>query len=271
MPPSGCRADHASSLAEARRLLGCRSYALVLCSQSLEADLRHEVLAFLSGSHPELPCLFVPGVAERTPPVLRGRPARTQHRSLLRSDRVLSETLRVLIGAMDSRDPSNRTHSQRVTRLALLLGEAMGLPPHELEMLELSALLHDVGKIAVPEQILAKPGPLDDDEWSVVRKHPEHSAEIVRQVPFLAEVATVVRHHHERVDGKGYPDGLSQEQIPHLSQLISIVDAYEAMTADRCYRPAMQREEARAVIREGLGTQFNSQLGEVFLSLEDLP
>lgn len=270
--PAGCRADRAACLAEAQELLRCRTYSLVLCSQSLPADVRHEVLAFLSQAYPDLPCLFIQGSASSGKARdFLGRSAQARERSRFRSDRVLTETLRALIGAMDSRDPSNRTHSQRVTRLAMVLGEAMGLPPEEMEMLELSALLHDVGKIAVPEQILAKPGPLDEDEWSVIRKHPEHSADIVRQVPSLSDVATVVRHHHERVDGRGYPDGLTAGEIPTLSQLISIVDAYEAMTADRCYRPAMETERARAIIREGLGTQFNSQLGEVFLSIENLP
>jgi HD-GYP domain-containing protein (c-di-GMP phosphodiesterase class II) len=128
-----------------------------------------------------------------------------------------------------------------------------------------------VGKIAVPEQILAKPGALDDHEWSVIRTHPEHSDRIVRQVGLLDEVATVVRHHHERVDGRGYPDGLAGDAIPRLSQLISIVDAYEAMTADRCYRPAMDPKRARGIIREGLGRQFDPRMGATFLALRHLP
>jgi putative nucleotidyltransferase with HDIG domain len=270
--PAGCRIDHAATLAEARDFLHFREYSVVLCSQSQPGDVRHELLAHVSQSHPGLPCLFLPRpVDAKDLADLLERAGGAHARPRLKSHHVLTDTVRALVAAMDARDPSNGTHSQRVTRLALLLGEALGLSAAEMETLELSALLHDVGKIAVPEQILAKPGPLDDEEWSVVREHPTHSEEILRRVASLAEVARVVRHHHERVDGGGYPDGLAGDSIPTLSQLISIVDAYEAMTADRCYRPAMEESRAREIIREGLGRQFNPRLGEVFLSLPHLP
>lgn len=269
--PAGCRVDAAVSLTEARELLRFRDYSLVLCSQDLPEDARHELLAHLSQHHPGLPCMFLPRPLEAAALAELLENIRPARRDSLKNDRTLTETVRALVAAMDSRDPANRKHSQRVTQLALLLGEALELSPDQMELLELAALLHDVGKIAVPEQILAKPGPLDDAEWSVIKQHPTHSAEIVRQVAALAEVARIVRHHHERVDGTGYPDGLAGDSIPTLSQLISIVDAYEAMTADRCYREAMHDSEARRRIREGLGRQFDPRLGEVFLALRDLP
>lgn len=271
-PPRGCRVDHAGSLAEARDLLSFHGYSLVLCSQDLPAETRLQLLAHVSETHPGLACMFLPRPvdAAHLAELLEAAHAR-QVGQRLKSHSVLSDTVRALVAAMDSRDPSNRRHSQRVTQLALLLGEAMKLSRREMEILELAALLHDVGKIAVPEQILAKPGPLDEDEWSVIKQHPAHSADIIRQVASLHEVAVVVRHHHERVDGRGYPDGLAGGAIPTLSQLISIVDAYEAMTADRCYREAMRDSEARRIIREGLGRQFDPVLGEVFLKLRNLP
>jgi putative nucleotidyltransferase with HDIG domain len=271
-PPRGCRIDHATSLSEARDFLHFRDYSLVLCSQSLPGDVRHELLAHISQSHAGLPCVFLPRPRETARlGELLAQAGGERPQARLKSDLVLTDTLRALVAAMDARDPSNRRHSQRVTQLALVLGEALGLSAPQMEMLELSALLHDVGKIAVPEQILAKPGPLDEGEWCVVRTHAAHSAEIVRQVASLAEVAVVVRHHHERVDGTGYPDGLAGSDIPSLSQLISIVDAYEAMTTDRCYRPAMDQSQARKLIRQGLGNQFDPEMGTVFLSLQRLP
>lgn len=184
----------------------------------------------------------------------------------LKTEAVLTSTLGAVIAAVDARDLSNATHSERVTALALRLGRSLGLGPGELEALELAAMLHDVGKISVPEAILNKPGRLDAGEWECMRRHPVCSEEIVRRVHPLGEVARVVRHHHERVDGAGYPDRLRGSEIPFLSRLIAVVDAYDAMTADRCYRPALPPAEARRRLHAGLGTQFDTRLGEAFLA-----
>jgi HD-GYP domain-containing protein (c-di-GMP phosphodiesterase class II) len=138
-------------------------------------------------------------------------------------------------------------------------------------ILRYSALLHDVGKIAVPEDILLKPGPLNDEEWAIIKMHPGRSAEVVCEVPGLEEVATVVRHHHERLDGGGYPDGLAGDAIPFLSRLLTIADVYEALTADRSYRPAMSGARAREILRSGWGAEFDPDLGALFETLTDLP
>jgi hypothetical protein len=147
----------------------------------------------------------------------------------------------------------------------------LGLSSEGLRVLEFAALLHDVGKIGVPDQILLKPDKLDDAEWAIMKQHSARSAQIVGQVSQLVEVANIVRHHHEWTNGLGYPDGLAGEAIPLLARIITLADAYEAMTSDRAYRPAFTSAKARDVIRENLGTQFDPHLGALFLSLEGLP
>jgi putative nucleotidyltransferase with HDIG domain len=136
-------------------------------------------------------------------------------------------------------------------------------------MLEYAALLHDVGKIGIPDHVLQKPGALDDDEWALMRQHPVRSAEIVREIGSLAEVATIVRHHHERVDGTGYPDGLVGDAIPELSRIISLADVYEALTSDRSYRRARPAAEACSLIASGGGSHFDPTLVPSLLSLSD--
>jgi putative nucleotidyltransferase with HDIG domain len=200
------------------------------------------------------------------------RPAdRDELRLSLFAGRVLAAALRTVVAAIDARDPLNAAHSYRVSQLSVRLGQAIGLYPEEQERLEVAALLHDIGKLRVPEQILLKPGALEAEEWEEVKLHPVYGAEIVAEAGMLSEIARVVRHHHEWMDGSGYPDGLRGEAIPRLARILSIADAYEAMTAHRAYRPAMPPWEARALIRERLGIQFDPELGAVFLDLLDLP
>lgn len=268
--------DLARSFSEARDRLRHRAYSLVVCSQPSSSERGMEFLAHLSRSHPDVPCLF----SSRPLDVLRfggllepewSAWDRDPLPQSLISVPVLGGTIRALVAALDARDPCNAQHSYRVTLLALRLGQALGYHGPELEALELAALLHDVGKLAVPSKILGKPGSLDEGEWELIKQHPVYSAQIVMQVGALAEIAAIVRHHHERMDGRGYPDALAGDAIPPMSRLICIVDAYEAMTASRSYRAAMDVDAARTIIRGGLGSQFDERMGEVFLSLGDLP
>jgi putative nucleotidyltransferase with HDIG domain len=265
----------AGSLDEARRLLSERSYAIVVCGPTAARGLAPELLEHISRDHPEVPCLFLatPVEPEELAALFRSEPRRRPQPALrpLLDGGILSETIGAMVSAIDARDPANAAHSRRVTLLALRLGEALRLSPARMELLELAAMLHDIGKISVPHQILSKPGPLDEAEWVAMKRHAAYGAEIVTQVPRLRDVARVIRHHHERFDGGGYPDGLTGETIPTLSRVISIADAYEAMTADRAYRPAMDAAAARRIIRENLGTQFDPHLGELFLRIEPLP
>jgi HD-GYP domain-containing protein (c-di-GMP phosphodiesterase class II) len=177
-------------------------------------------------------------------------------------------SLRSLAAAIDAREHHTARHSRRVAELARTMGFAFDLPPEEMELLTVSARVHDVGKIGVPDRVLNKPGPLTESEWEVMRAHATIGADIVGEVPELAQVATVVRHHHERMDGGGYPDGLSGGRIPYFSRIIAVVDAYECMTSERASRGRLSADKAMRELHDGAGTQFDRQIVERFLSLQ---
>jgi hypothetical protein len=162
-----------------------------------------------------------------------------------------------LAAAMDMRDRRTAQHSEDVVRLACAVGELLGLEAASLVELEFAARLHDVGKIRVPDAVLHKPGPLDEEEYETIRCHAAWGSETLSAIPGLEAVATVVRFHHERWDGEGYPDRLAGARIPLASRIICACDAYAAMTADRPYRSAMEPVEALAEICAKSGTQFD--------------
>jgi HD-GYP domain-containing protein (c-di-GMP phosphodiesterase class II) len=178
--------------------------------------------------------------------------------------RFLLNTVQSLVSAIDAKDSYTRGHSQRVHRLSMLLGKSMGLPPDQLETLHWASLLHDVGKLGVPEGILQKPGSLTDQEFAVMRKHPVKSCEIVAPIPELAHCIPAIRHHHERIDGRGYPDGLRGEEIPLLGRIIAVADVFDALTSDRAYRHALQPAEVRRYIRQTAGKHLDCKVVEIF-------
>lgn len=178
---------------------------------------------------------------------------------------VLYKLVRAFAGAVDAKSYYTYRHSARVTELCLELSKAMELPAEEAAMLEIAAMVHDIGKIGTPDLVLGKPEALSDEEWVDVLKHPDLGSSILSQVEELAEVAAIVRHHHERVDGTGYPDGLVGEAIPRLARALAVVDAYEAMTAERPYRPAMSHNDAIAELLEGRGKQFDEKIVDTFI------
>lgn len=180
---------------------------------------------------------------------------------------VMMNAVQVLAAAIDAKEPFTAEHSRRVARLSVALGRAMQLPKEEVKFLEWAAQVHDVGKIGVPDSILNKPERLTEEEWQEIRKHPVKGAEIVGRVEQLSYVAEAVRHHHERVDGGGYPDNLHGENIPILARIIAVADAYEVMTADRVYRSHMNGEEACCRLKEGAGTQFDVAIVDTFLQM----
>jgi GAF domain-containing protein len=172
-------------------------------------------------------------------------------------DATVHAHVEALAAAMDMRDRRTARHSDDVAELARQVGELLELGPASLLELEFAARLHDVGKIQVPDAVLNKPGPLDEAEARVIRCHAAWGSETLSRIPGLEAVATIVRFHHERWDGSGYPDGLSGARIPLASRIISVCDAYGAMTCDRPYRSAMPSREAVREIRAGAGSQFD--------------
>jgi len=171
-----------------------------------------------------------------------------------------------LATAMDMRDQRTARHSEDVVALARVVGELLRLEQTSLLELEFAARLHDVGKIQVPDAVLNKPGPLEPHENEVIRCHATWGSETLARVPGLGAVATIVRFHHERWDGAGYPDGLSGSRIPLASRIIAVCDAYGAMTCDRPYRSALQHDDALEEIRSGSGSQFDPVVVEAFVA-----
>jgi putative two-component system response regulator len=183
-----------------------------------------------------------------------------------REAQVLFAALKALASAVDAKDPHTARHSMRVSRLSMVLADALGLTSEEKYILELSAWVHDVGKIGVADHILTKPSRLTPQEFEIMKVHAVKGGEIVGQIEELIRVADIIRHHHERIDGAGYPDGLRGEAIPLLSRIICIADSFEALTSDRSYRPGAGRDHACAELRRHAGTQFDPELVGVFIS-----
>lgn len=175
--------------------------------------------------------------------------------------------LDALLTALDTRNTETEGHSERVTAYTMVLADVMGVPSEELYHIERGALLHDIGKIGVPDRVLLKPGPLDEEEWAEMRKHPVVGYGMCRRIDFLAGAAMIVLHHHERWDGKGYPEGIKGSDIHPGARMFSVVDAYDAMTTDRPYRQAFTDAQARAEIARCSGTQFDPDVVAAFLSI----
>jgi diguanylate cyclase (GGDEF)-like protein len=174
--------------------------------------------------------------------------------------------------ALLERDRPTGEHAEQVVSLATAVARRLGIEGEELERIAGAALLHDVGKVAVPDRILHKPGALDADEWAVMRQHPVVGERIIRAIPGLGAVARMVRHGHERWDGAGYPDGLRGEEIPVGSRIVLACDAYNAMTSRRPYRPSLGHEAAVEELRRGAGAQFDPKVVDALLHhLGELP
>jgi putative nucleotidyltransferase with HDIG domain len=172
--------------------------------------------------------------------------------------------LEALARVIDARDPYTFEHSARVAAISLELAEGMGLQPADLVVLRRSGLLHDVGKIGVSDQVLGKKGPLTDDEWAAIRRHPVIGFEMLKDVPFLQPSLDPIRHHHERWDGEGYPDRLKGTAISQLARIVTVADAFDAMTSDRPYRKSFSFEFAAQTIVSEAGRQFDPAVVEAF-------
>jgi HD-GYP domain-containing protein (c-di-GMP phosphodiesterase class II) len=160
-----------------------------------------------------------------------------------------------------------RDHADRVEEFAVKFGRWLRLSKTELNLLSLAGILHDLGYITVPESVLNKREPFTPQEWEVIKQHPVAASSMLAEVPALRDIIPLVRHHHEWVDGSGYPDGLKGEAIPLLARILSIADAYSAMTSDRPQRKAMKPYEARRLILAGAGKQFDAQIAAKFVGM----
>lgn len=178
-----------------------------------------------------------------------------------------TKTLEVLTSALEVRDVETHDHTGRMRELATALADAMRLSPEDKTSVRLGAMLHDVGKLGVPDSILLKPGPLTDDEWAIMRRHPEIGERMLASFDFLAPALPVVRHHHERWDGRGYPDGLAEGQIPLAARIVAVCDAFDAMTSDRPYRSATSTDAACEELVACAGTQFDPLCVAVLVNL----
>jgi putative nucleotidyltransferase with HDIG domain len=193
-------------------------------------------------------------------------------RSLLRRvadlETLNMETIAAFVRAIDARDPYTARHSETVAAYAVQLARALGLSEGDCERIRLAGLLHDVGKVGLERSILHKPGALTDAEWTQVRDHPRLSAHIIEGVTRFAAFLPGARHHHERYDGRGYPDGLAGVAIPLDARILAVADAFDAMTSDRSYRPALSHDEAKRRLATDAGKHFDPACVRAFLALE---
>jgi putative nucleotidyltransferase with HDIG domain len=178
-------------------------------------------------------------------------------------------TLEALGDALDLKDRETEGHSKRVTAFTIAIARAMGLPRDQINTIARGAFLHDIGKMAIPDKILNKPGKLETDEMTIMKEHAYHGYQIVKKIPFLAEAAEIVYSHQERFDGSGYPRGLKGEQIPLGARIFSVADTLDAITSDRIYRPAQTLQAAQEEIKKWAGRQFDPEVVKVFLEMPD--
>ena len=178
-------------------------------------------------------------------------------------------TVRALSNAVEARDAYTGKHAERVAAYGVEIARVVGLPRPDAPELEFGFLLHDIGKVAVPDAILYKPGALTSEERALMARHPIVGAEIVGGIEFLAEASEIVRSHHERWDGMGYPDGLAAETIPLAARVFAVADVLDALTTDRPYRPAFPLRQARAMIVEESGSHFDPDVIDAFRTIED--
>jgi len=179
----------------------------------------------------------------------------------------LFSTLYAFVETIEARDPYTKQHSARVTDYAVKIAEIAGCAQEEIETLNISGNLHDIGKIGIPDNILLKPGRLTDHEFEIIKRHPSIGGNILGHFEMWSREQEVVKYHHERWDGKGYPDGLKGEEIPFLSRIISVADVYDALTSDRSYRKKLPEQTAAGMIRENSGLQFDPKIVEAFLEI----
>ncbi|MFL5920503.1 MAG: HD-GYP domain-containing protein [Gaiellaceae bacterium] len=206
-------------------------------------------------------------VAELAAAQIGGLLAAFEHEE--RAQRLYRETLASLSNALEAKDAVTSEHTEEVVRLAVAVAAELDLELEAVRNVELGAVLHDIGKVRVPEAILNKPGPLTEEEWTVMRTHPEVGERILQPIQSLQGILPIVRHHHERWDGTGYPDRLVGRAIPLGARIVAVCDAYRAMTEDRPYRKALAAADARRELSDGVGSQFDGDCVEALFRALD--
>jgi response regulator RpfG family c-di-GMP phosphodiesterase len=181
-----------------------------------------------------------------------------------------NSTIFSLSAALEMRDNDTQGHSQRVTEMTLRVAREMGFPPDQVDHIRRGALLHDIGKVGIPDAILLKPGPLTDEEWAVMRRHPQLAHDILSRVPFLRPALEIPLYHHERWDGSGYPFGLKGEKIPLAARIFAVVDVWDALLSDRPYRAAWTPSQTREYLRAQAGVLFDPKIVDAFLKVWEL-
>jgi HD-GYP domain-containing protein (c-di-GMP phosphodiesterase class II) len=177
------------------------------------------------------------------------------------------QTLTSLIIAINRRDMYTEGHCHRVASMCLALAEGIGASDYEKDVVRVVAPIHDVGKIGIPDVILLKPDKLTDDEYTIMKNHSSLGEEIINRFDILTNEGKITRHHHERFDGRGYPDGLAGQDIPYCSRMIAVCDTYDAMVSDRPYRKGLSQEETLAEIERCKNKQFDPEIAEYFVEM----
>ncbi|MDE3089885.1 MAG: HD-GYP domain-containing protein [Chloroflexota bacterium] len=202
---------------------------------------------------------------------LQLRTLRAQQRAALKLEQAYDNTLGGWARALEVRDHETEGHSERVTELTMRLARALGMTPGELIQVHRGALLHDIGKMGIPDRILNKPGPLNDDEWKIMRMHPDYAYQLLYPIEFLHPALAIPYCHHERWDGSGYPRKLKGEQIPLAARLFAVVDMWDALRSDRPYRKAWSEDRVREHIKSLAGTHFDPDAVTFFLRADGEP
>ena len=278
-----CQVEVAGSSVEAIELLRTRVFDIALVSHDALPDKDVRSLGNLSAIHPNMPIvlmatdLSIPDGREalrrgasdilvrpcnpaELPVVIERNVERRRlelERMMEKSTGLMLQAIEALVAAIDAKDPFTAGHSHRVTSLSLAISQELDISNEERYALELAAKLHDIGKLALPDSSLNKQSPLTEEEWNAMRQHPVTGARIVGEINELAYVSTIIRHHHERLDGTGYPDGLRGPTIPYLSRIIAVADSYEAMTTERAHRARLTPAEAFEELARGSGTCYS--------------
>lgn len=284
-----CTVELTTNVIEAAELLKTRTFDIALVS--LEALPDHDVksLGTLAAMHPHMPIVLLTvdlpaqesreafrrgasdillkpyNPAELTVVVERNieRQRLELQRLMQKSTSVMLQAIEALVAAIDAKDPFTAGHSQRVAAMSIALCDDLKLSNEERYALELAAKLHDIGKLALPDSALNKQSPLTEEEWQAMRQHPAQGAKIVGAISELAYVSTIIRHHHERLDGTGYPDGLTGPAIPYMSRIIAVADAFEAMTSERAHRSRLTPAEAIKELHRHSGTYYQPEVIDV--------